>query len=81
MNVLLHVIYKRETAQIYIVDTNEIQDQEVLDLIHNAEDDEHYGLEINDPSEIITKYLYNNNFSAIYVNPPCHIEKIITVWS
>lgn len=80
MNVLLHVIYDHEIPQIYIVDTNKIQDQEVLDLIHNAKDDEHQGLEINDTDEIITKYLYVSDLSMI-VDPPCHIEKIITVWS
>lgn len=80
MNILLHMIYESEEPVIYIVDLNKIQDQEVLDLINEAEDDEHYGLQIIDYDEVITKYFYDSDPTLFGVDPPCHIEKIITVW-
>ena len=80
MNILLHMIYESEEPVIYIVDLNKIQEQEVLDLINEAEDDEHYGLQIIDHDEVITKYFYMSDLSTICVDVQCHIEKIITVW-
>lgn len=69
-----------DSPEIYIVDTNKIENKDVLDLISEAKNNEYTGLEITDTDGIIIEYLYVSDLSMI-VDPPCHIEKIITVWS
>jgi len=80
MNILLHVMHVDDSPEIYIVDTNKIENKDVLDLISEAKNNEYTGLEITDTDGIIIEYLYDSDSNGVSSGASGHFEKKITVW-